>query len=168
MYVFGEGNPKEVALGAEGIKQYLSGVAQLNDYGDYGYITPEVEILLKKALSDPNWEPFLMTCSSYFSGELDKNPNNPLPITYQKLIQPGFLDITHFLIIDPVTGRKELSPLLNHLRIEYLIPHIARWSDGEESDTNQPQENCLYRYGSSILNSVNATINSYAAFQTDS
>jgi hypothetical protein len=93
-YVFGEGNPKEVALTSEEI--------QARQSKGYGYVTPEVEFALKDLLQDSRLVKVLEKCYK----EIDWYNRDPKP---EWAVFPQDLSLENMLVIDPETGRKELN-----------------------------------------------------------
>ncbi|MBX9808972.1 hypothetical protein K2X92_01105 [Candidatus Gracilibacteria bacterium] len=110
-YVFGEGNPKEVALSVETMQQEFrqceitpGSMARICRDGMAGYVSPEIERALKQVLESPLWGQLINLCSS----EQRLNPG-AFDKFNKHILAPGALDISRFLIIDPDTGRKELA-----------------------------------------------------------
>lgn len=106
-YVFGEGNPKEVALTVSRIQQEFreceitpGSLSRMCHEGKYGYISPEIEHALKKILESPLWEDYVTHCSSEY---LDN------PRFTQNILNQDKFDINHLMILDTSTGRKELE-----------------------------------------------------------
>jgi hypothetical protein len=104
-YVFGQGNPPEVALSENEMKTLRGKCGSIDDPDNTGYlckeqdgyVSPEVEKYLYAALTDPNWSQLLGECYenlSYFQKLIDIN-------TAQQ-----FLDINKWIGIDPNSGRK--------------------------------------------------------------
>lgn len=144
-YVFGEGNPREVALSKGELQNIRKKCGNQSDpdsqgylckEGD-GYITPEVENYLKVALSDPNWEKF---AGCFHPSER---------ISY--ILEPNFLDINTFLIINTQTGRKELdvmkiTRILDDLKNSVYPPED--WPEDAERNT------CMSTYGTRIYDTL--------------
>ncbi len=95
-YEFGKGNPSEVALTGEALKDHWKKNAK-------GYMTPEAEIALKKFLSNPSLPYFINKCYK----QLDWYHSNPQSAEYSRY--PQNLSMEHLLYIDPETGRKEFN-----------------------------------------------------------
>jgi len=91
-YVFGEGNPKEVALTGDALKDHWRKNGK-------GYMTPEAEMALKAFLSNPSLPYFINKCF----GQIDWH--NKQAAVYH--MYPQNLSIEYLLYIDPETGRKE-------------------------------------------------------------
>jgi hypothetical protein len=101
-YVFGEGNPREVALSGKA----LEGHWRTNSRG---YMTPEAEEAIKIFLGNPSLPYFLEKCYK----QLDWYHEKPNLSEESKF--PHNLDMEDMLYIDPETGRKEFD--YNKIRI---------------------------------------------------
>jgi hypothetical protein len=142
-YVFGEGNPKEVALDKHqlqairqkcGTQSDPDNIGYLCKEGD-GYVTPEVEKYLNLALSDNNFDHF----SQCF----------PTNISY--ITAPNFLDIDTLLFIDSNTGRKEIdiAKLMRILEdLKYYINPPESYAENQEVDA------CMAKYGNRIYQNL--------------
>jgi len=175
-YVFGEGNPREVALSEQQLKDFMKKCGTESDpnnegylckEGD-GYVTPEVEKYLKAALSDPNWETLLTRCEEnlrYGEENLAKpiptiyDSKNPI-VTYPIIAYTDFLDINKWIIIGS-SERKELD----WVRLFYLQSWLensfqAHWiqyewpihTDGSKWNFKNP--NCVDAYGADIMRNL--------------
>jgi hypothetical protein len=142
-YVFGEGNPKGVALDKhqlQTIRQKCGTQSDPDNIGylckeSDGYVTPEVEKYLNLALSDNNFGHF----SQCF-------PPNILYIT-----APNFLDIDTLLFIDSNTGRKEIdiAKLMRILEdLKYYINPPESYAENQEVDA------CMAKYGNRIYQNL--------------
>jgi hypothetical protein len=142
-YVFGEGNPKEVALDKhqlQSIRQKCGTQSDPDNIGylckeSDGYVTPEVEKYLNLALSDSNFGHF----SQCF-------PPNILYIT-----APNFLDIDTLLFIDSNTGRKEID-IAKLMRILEDLKHYI--NPPESYAENQEVDACMAKYGNRIYQNL--------------
>ena len=151
-YVFGEGNPREVALSQSqledihkkcGTESDPNNEGYLCKEGD-GYVTPEVEKYLKAGLSDPNWEKF---AGCFHPSER---------ISY--ILEPNFLDINTFLTINTQTGRKELdvmkiTGILDNLKNSVYPPED--WPEDVERNV------CMSTYGTRIYQNIGNSYDSY-------
>lgn len=142
-YVFGKGNPREVALTPTNIQEE-SRACELNPNpapricreGMYGYVTPEVEQALKRILESSLWEDLIVKCEKEYSVSTNNAQFN------QDLLTPHALDISRFLIIDPDTGRKELDTVEIQKVIRTLI------SVGNlDTESGVWQSSCTEQYG---------------------
>lgn len=93
-YVFGQGNPAEVALNPD---QYR-GDGHWQDY-----VTPATEAYLKAFLTDPNLKIFIDRCGHKMGLDQDHS------IADFDMTKGEDLDINKLLLIDPLTGRKQLA-----------------------------------------------------------
>ena len=153
-YVFGEGNPREVALSRSQIETFRKSVSNKNDYGDYGYVTPSIEKSLREFLDDQNWKYFVY-CFSQENYQTNTIPweqrKNKSSLYIQDLVQVGFLDIESFLLIDRSTQRKELNT-------EKVIP--LKWfllkmvSPSEIPEGESELYSCTKKYGESLLEQI--------------
>lgn len=101
-YVFGEGNPKEVALDKEGIKQYMSTIDPETGNTPYGYMTSNSEMAMEYFLDDPKLEDFIEKCSY----EIDWN-NTRREVLHDWEKYPNDLRMEKFLSVNEKTGLKE-------------------------------------------------------------
>jgi hypothetical protein len=106
-YVFGEGNPKEVALDINEIKELIrqceitpGNQDRICREGSAGYVTPELEIALQNILYSSLWDTLINEC-----GDLSDNPK------YSEFVEKitHSRNINDYLSIDQSTGRKELD-----------------------------------------------------------
>jgi hypothetical protein len=112
-YVFGEGNPREVALPESEMKgcSWQEGGDYCTDNGA-GYVDPLLEKLVYDVLSSPDWEPLLENCEKDFR-IIDSFLQNSDPfmhrITYDTLISLGqYISLEEIFTINPQTGRKNI------------------------------------------------------------
>mgnify|MGYP000060598551 CR=1 FL=1 len=114
-YVFGEGNPKEVALSPEEVEAYLLCKTPFLDpsYGNIegqctegrGYVTPDFEHKLKALIEHPYWERLITECSHEYKASLNYSSEE-----FEHYVVEGYgRNLNHLIAIDPVTGRKEPS-----------------------------------------------------------
>lgn len=101
--MFGEGNPKEVALQDSQLKScsYQESPSSCTDGA--GYVTTEVEQLLHDMLSDSSWKSLLTNCNK----ELSETDNNPYwkgtEVNLASLTKSLFLSMEQLLVINPLT-----------------------------------------------------------------
>ena len=173
-YEFGKGNPREVALSIDQIKEknkqcalhnmasvlYKSGFC--NPETEYfRYVSPEVEKYLSLALSDPNWVKLATECEQNFRfTERDLTPeiiNQTLLgdssfLYFDRVFKPGFLNMENFLTIDPSTGLKHLNA--NIIRsFSYFLArssHLGYRGSGIQN----PYGDCVDRYGLNIARNM--------------
>lgn len=118
-YVFGEGNPAEVAKKREDLRDF-----------EY-YVNPETEIALKKLLEDDNLTFVMQKC-----GDIIDWNNEQVKSDWEKF--PDNLDMETMLIIDPETGRKEV----NQIYINVIEP-LFSFLQSPITDPNYPLRLCL-------------------------
>ena len=106
-YVFGEGNPKEVALDANRIKELIRQCEitpgtqdKICSEGFAGYVTPELEIALEHTLNNALWDRLVDGCQN--------QSNDPKYAEFVEKISHS-RNINDYLFIDQSTGRKELD-----------------------------------------------------------
>ena len=119
-YVFGEGNPKEVAIDQSQVK-----------IGD-GYVTAETEGALKALLESDEFTYILNKCYDVFDiGNIDTTKNN-----WEKF--PPNLDMETMLIINPETKRKEI----NNIYLAIIEPAFS-YLMSPVGDTKNPLRTCI-------------------------
>jgi hypothetical protein len=113
-YVFGEGNPKEVALSESEMKgcSYQEGGDYCTDNGA-GYVDPILEKIVYDLLTSPDWIPLLQNCENDFR-IVESFIQNSHPfvnyISYNNLIHLGqYISMEEIFIINPQTGRKNIT-----------------------------------------------------------
>ncbi len=114
-YVFGEGNPREVALSASALQQEMraceitpGSMARICREGYYGYLTPAIEQALKQVLESPLWVEYITQCEKEYFRQMPLGSDSHA--FFQKyILTHGALDISRFIIVDSSTGRKELD-----------------------------------------------------------
>ncbi len=185
-YVFGEGNPKEVALSQDDIfelnQKSCTEIEKLDSPTDIGfcdpntgykYVTREVEQYILSALSDPNWAKLMEECESqfrfvdrYITPEqlqvISQDPyQNKSFMYYDKVFSPGFLDIDNFILIDSNTGLKKLNTILTTGISNFLMQAML---DGQsEADGSQnPYGDCVDRYAKDIVRNLITADNLYS------
>ena len=115
-YVFGEGNPKEVALTKTGIEEMNKSCADIpkenlekfcgQSYGNFRYVSKEVENHIMLALSDPNWVKIQTECRASFYPE-NLATTSQDSFSYDEMFsKENMLDINNYISIDPQTGLK--------------------------------------------------------------
>jgi hypothetical protein len=174
-YVFGEGNPKEVALSDEQLKVLMKKCGTESDPNnagylckDYdGYMTPEVEMYLKDALSDPNWNRLLAECEenlrwnewSHSKVSAIYDSHNPT-VTYPIVAYTEFLDVNKWITVN-TDGRKELDQgRLNAFLSWFSFGFHGHWIqyewpshlDGSKWLFKDPT--CVDRYGANIMRNL--------------
>ncbi len=149
-YVFGEGNPTEVALTGS-MNEYLRTVNPNTGNAPYGYINPQTELALKEFVSDEKLPYVLEKCSDYF----DPWNKNQKP-EWNRF--PPNLDLDTLLIVDPETGKKEINPAL--INVIYPLFSVV---DGPTADKN-PLHSCLgneYPYARELMEKLSITFRYY-------
>lgn len=182
-YVFGEGNPREVALSQTQLRDISKKCGTVSDpnnegylckEGD-GYVTPEVENYLKAALSDPNWEMLLTRCEENlrydefppYQQPPSLYPNQSGIISFSIVAHTDFLDINKWIIIDE-NGRKSFDFWRVYALQNFLYHHTEKWF----LDTEYPRKsdgsimqftvkNCVDIYAGSIMSNINQATTVY-------
>ena len=157
-YVFGEGNPKQVAFTATGIQQELrtcevtpGSTARMCSEGRYGYVTPEIEVALRNMLESPLWENLITRCEKEYSNSDDY-------MRFQKnILAAHALDITHFLVIDKDTGRKEIETM------ELREIALTLSSVGAADDRGEWKNICISSYSKPLYQMINNITAAYSA-----
>lgn len=139
-YVFGEGNPKEVAKNRSELRPVDE------------YVTPEVEYALKAFLEDENFTKVMQKCGHILDWE-----NKLEKPDWEKY--PDNLDMETMLIINPEHGRKEINGLFLHViepRLSFLRSPVG--------DPRDPLRLCLgedYSWMESVFRNMNNLTRSY-------
>lgn len=148
-YVFGQGNPKEVALTQDELEKAHKKCGSIEDPDNTGYLCkendgymdPEVEKYLSLAFSDPNWKDLLGECRGNLSAYEDslENPSSSFSntnqiLTYNIVANTNFLDINNWIMIDSASGRK----LLDTARLSVLSQWILHGTNAWWSNTEYP------------------------------
>ncbi|MBX9809546.1 hypothetical protein K2X92_04120 [Candidatus Gracilibacteria bacterium] len=112
-YVFGEGNPKEVALPESEMKgcSYQEGGDYCTDNGA-GYVDPILEKLVYDLLTSPDWVPLLQHCEKDFRivDSFLQRDHPHAPITYNTLVHLGqYISLEEVFVVNPQTGRKNIA-----------------------------------------------------------
>lgn len=124
-YAFGEGNPEEVSLEP---KDYLP----LNGKDGLRYVTPETEKRLYDFLSDGDLPEVASKCSNFIMEEMARNNPSFSPSDFPQVLSPSDLDIERYLIIDKVTGRKEINPEIDNRINDFLNTLVNPMNGGDE------------------------------------
>jgi hypothetical protein len=154
-YEYGKGNPNGVMLTATGIQQesheceMTSGsTSRMCREGMYGYVTPEIEIALRKALESPLWEKLVTECHKEYSLA-------PFYDRFQRnVLAPQALNLSRFLIIDERTGRKEIETT----EIREVVDAIS--SVGTD-DSGEWKNVCIRSYGKPLYQMLNNITSAY-------
>ena len=173
-YVFGEGNPREVALNQlelENLRKKCGTELDPENTGYLcketdGYVNADVEKYLFAALSDPNWETLITECKQnltyneeFFPSE-SEIANNQNGITFSIIVNSDFLDIENWIYIDH-SGRKTIDFKRLHAFQEWLSAGFEvswkqrewpRHQDGSEWVFKNPT--CVDIYGADILRNL--------------
>jgi hypothetical protein len=174
-YVFGEGNPREVAITTESLKQLKEKCGTISDPDNLGYlckemdgyVTPNVEEAILAVLSDPHWEDLLGKCEENLRHNEDRS------FTYDGLFHTDFFDINHWITID-WNGKKELN-IQRTFQLEMFLYHRTdAWYKETEYPINIPDGStkkfqngydCVDTYGKDIINNLSLAIAYYKAVQ---
>lgn len=189
-YVFGEGNPKEVALDKEGIDKLYATCQDVPDridqvyYNLYAkkvwnlgfcdsetgrprYMSIESEKALYDALSDPAWEKLITECQKNltfpeegWTEDIKKSVQESGDNTFDQVLSSGFLDIEGFISIDKETGWKKLDLRKMTALIRFLEKREKEWGRGET--IINPYGDCVDRIGGGIMSNLRETINQYS------
>ncbi len=170
-YVFGEGNPKEVALSPEEFKKAQDQCPTATD-ADYirsfcseesGYMSSEVEKYLLLALSDAGWTDLLTSCKENLThGDISIDPSDPLRPNFSSVSQSGYADMNNWITIDD-QGRKNL----NAGRLLYLMQWLRAGTDASWKDYNGEEpspysdKTCVDRYAGDILKNLSLAMQYY-------
>jgi hypothetical protein len=133
--------------------------------GNMSYITPEVEKHLFLALSDSNWSKLATECENSFraregSDALENARNDRLYLIFDRVFEPGFLDIDRFISVDPATGLKMLNSNLTISLAKFIMNGMHDGALRGEAQPN-PYGDCIDRYGKNIAIHLVATTNLY-------
>ncbi len=133
-YVFGEGNPKEVAIPKEKIEEYMATVDP--EMGaPYGYVTPETEQALKAFLESPSLPYVLQKCYQQIDWY-----HRRAQADWEKF--PHDLSLENMLVIDPRTGRKELNQVIFSV-IHPIIDVVINPLIPPDNTQDNPFRQCL-------------------------
>lgn len=174
-YVFGEGNPKEVALDEDQMKNYILCRAPYLDasYGnidgqckeDRGYVTPEIEKSLLRILLDQNWIMLATKCEKNFRSveTIDtqiNGRNDPDFLYFDRVFSSSLLDVNNFITIDPNTGLKILQ--INKLRnLSLFIANASQYGMRKIDGHINPYGDCVDQYGTEIVRQIFILENKY-------
>lgn len=153
-YVFGEGNPKEVALPeSEMIACNRQDDAPCNDNGA-GYVDPLLEKLVYDVLSSPDWEPLLQNCVKDFRivDSFNQVSNKSSILNYDHLINLGsYISVEEVFIINPKTGRKNISKE-GYDKLAGLHYYIRMGTSDFDGNPLPGISKCVDTYGLNIAN----------------
>lgn len=124
-YEFAKGNPQQVALSPEEIKNLREEKLQ-------GYVEPEVEIALKDFLEDPRLPIVIEKCQDF----LDVSNKQEKP---EWAMFPQDFTLNAMLIIDAETGRKEINPIL----FSVINPQLSLAIGPDKDSSQNPWRQCL-------------------------
>ncbi|MBX9809799.1 hypothetical protein K2X92_05405 [Candidatus Gracilibacteria bacterium] len=182
-YVFGEGNPKEVALDEIGIQKLATDCADMprsvditptnlravmlweNDYCDAEtsrprYLSRQVEFHLMMALSHPNWQELYTKCEANFRFGDSRRVDSSGPfLTFDQVFLSGTLDINNFILIDKKMGWKKLNTSLLSQLTRFL--ESAQLIAGRGEVTENPHGDCVDIYGQDILDNLQKVLYYY-------
>lgn len=119
IYEFGKGNPPEVALTGEALKDHWRKNGK-------GYMTPEAELALKAFLTNPSLPYFINKCYRQINW-YNRGENVPEWDRY-----PQNLSIEHLIYIDPETGRKEFR-YDEIMRMDVIFNYMDNPTEFDES-----------------------------------
>lgn len=180
-YVFGEGNPKEVALTSKQI-QDISSMACYDPtsplgiqlYGAYlcdqntglRSVSEAVEQHIFAALIDPGWVYLATECGDHLRGTethdtYENAKNNSGVIFYDRLFSPGFLDIDTFISVEPTTGWKKLNIEKTIGIVQYIMCAMSSGCRGEIENTYKNM--CVDKYGANIVRHLEYATDLYNA-----
>jgi hypothetical protein len=165
-YVFGEGNPKEVALPeSEMIACNRQDDAPCTDNGA-GYVDPLLERLVYDVLNSSDWEPLLQNCKKEFLN-MESSINNGEGIFYHESDNKidlsnlwnlhNFISLEEVFLINPNTGRKNISKegynkLMNLLG--YLTYTTFSYNNSALGVPEPNYSKCVDTYGVHIINTL--------------
>lgn len=178
-YVFGEGNPNDVALSNDNLKSILkkcdiSNGGQLppsDEYKEYyaypcneedGYVTSDVEKFIKAAIEDDNWRQLIEQCSDNLQSvfHIDENTTSPYiaNISYNKIVYENYLDLDNFLYID-TNGRKRLDVFRTYAVRDYLNYHTKQYYNEKQNPNFKNGLDCVDKYSNTILKNIQNALN---------
>lgn len=140
-YRFGEGNPPEAspltieekfafeACGIDGHPNSITGCP-------VGYVTRDFELALKAVISNKNWPHLLINCANEFKLS-DKNLDT-VDLHYKNVVEPGYIDIEKWIVVDPISGRKRVQN----------FQETKAWFIASMYDRNNVDENGVYAINS--------------------
>jgi hypothetical protein len=157
-YVFGEGNPKEVALPeSEMIRCSFqeAGIPECTDNG-VGYVDPILEKLVYDLLTSPDWVPLLQHCEKDFRivDSFLQRDNPHAPIIYNTLIHLGqYISLEEIFIINPKTGRKNITKE-GYLKLILLYEYLRMATSDYGGNPYPGISKCVETYGNNIANKL--------------
>lgn len=168
-YVFGEGNPKEVALDDAGIQEMADTCSDMPPSIDIKptnkraemlwkngfcngennrprYLSKQVEYHLLMALSSLQWQDLYDKCELNIRFG-DKHHSDP-SLQFDQVFASGFLNMDHFIQIDPETGWKQLNMALTKNLLNFILD--AQLLIGKGEVITNPYGDCVDQYGANI------------------
>ncbi len=171
-YVFGEGNPKGVALDQEGLEKLavqcdndhsgtlaIAGICDAES-GRPLYVSAEVEYLLASSLASEDWKNLFKFCKDairFGDGLFPLESTERL--RFDEVFSTNFLDIDNFLLVDKDTGFKKIDR-----QKLWQITSFLEWSRGENGRGEpiiNPYGNCVDQYGQGIIDNLYKTFDRY-------
>lgn len=168
-YVFGEGNPKEVALlesEIRGCSWQEGGIPECTDNGA-GYVDPLLEKLVYDVLNSSDWEPLLQNCEKELRHEDEQNRITALDNGRPEFVNffnfdslsnlHSYISMEDIFIINSQTGRKNISRE-GYDKLIFLRNYLwnATWF-ANANDANIPNPNhgkCVDTFGTNIINTL--------------
>lgn len=154
-YVFGEGNPKEVAVPMDKIQDFFHckppyTIGNEGYCPERSYLTPEVEEALKNMLESPLWGEVASNCRESFrsTGGVEAFDTD--------FVTGKMLDINSLLYVNPIDGTKGITQLYN----------ISSFIDSEpRGDALAPvlRESVCYKDRVILANMANNVLGAYNA-----
>jgi hypothetical protein len=180
-YEFGKGNPREVALDDKGIEKLAADCADMppsidikptnmradmlwkngfcNSENDRPrYLSKQVEYHLLMALSSPAWYDLYKKCESNIRFG-DKYRSDP-SLRFDQVFASGFLDINHFIQVDPETGWKQLNMALTNNLLNFILD--SQLLIGRGDVITNPYGDCVDQYGFGIKENLGQALYNYS------
>ena len=183
-YVFGNGNPMQVALSKDDLQTLLKkcsdtslmGSQNPDEYREYypypcneedEYMTQDVEKYIKLALQDKNWKPLLTECKDNLTTDYITEPATSPYVkntSYDAMAYEDYLDINKFIYID-VNGRKRLDATRAYAVRDFLYIHSMSILEGNQKPKIPMKNglNCVDKYSSGITENLNNAISANGA-----
>jgi hypothetical protein len=167
-YVFGEGNPKEVALPEsemKGCSWQEEGIPECTDKGA-GYVDADLEKLIYDMLNSPDWESLIKHCEEQFRdtdsimrADLLNNGGTPsYYLDFDRLTHlASYISLEDIIVINNETGRKNISKE-SYAKLMFLRGYLlnSTWFGHANADVDidKNYSKCVDNYGTSIINAL--------------
>ncbi len=162
IYVFGEGNPREVQPKIDELKTQCKNLTISEELGKKGFCNGELdtsgslkngaEQVISKALADKNWEILYNQCEKNLRYGNNTDKLYPYEFSFDSVFYSGLLDINNFIVIDTQTGVKYLN-VENVVQLVHFLERGKREYGRGESIIN-PYGDCVDIYAENIINNL--------------